>query len=77
VLHTFYKSFGCFWLCCICSCVKKTKDKTVSKYVKCIFIGYCEKIEGYLYNLISQYVIISRDVIFGESINFNKETIQI
>jgi len=77
VLHTFYKSFGCFLLCCICSHVKRNKDKIVSKYVKCIFIGYCEKTKGYLYNLISQYVIINCDVIFDESINFNEETIQI
>jgi len=39
-----------------------------------IFIGYCEKIKAYkLYNPISQYVIINRDVIFYESKNFNEE----
>jgi hypothetical protein len=49
--------------------------KLDSKGVKCIFIGYCENTKGYrLYNLISQYVIISHDVIFNESKNFNKET---
>jgi hypothetical protein len=57
--------------------VSKKKDQIVSKYVKCIFINYCENTKGYLYNLINQYVIISCDVIFYESINFNKETIQI
>jgi hypothetical protein len=39
-----------------------------------IFIGYCEEIKGYkLYNLISQYVIINRDVVFDESKKFNEE----
>ncbi len=39
-----------------------------------IFIGYCENIKAYkLYNPISQYVIINRDVIFDESKNFNEE----
>jgi hypothetical protein len=64
----------CFWLCCICSCAKGNKDKDF-KGVKCIFIGYCEETKGYkLYNLISQYVIISCDVIFYESKKFIGET---
>ncbi len=46
-----------------------------SKGVKCIFVDYCEESKRYrLYNLISQYVIISYDVILDESKNFNKET---
>ncbi len=45
-----------------------------SKGVKWLFIGYCEKINGYkLYNLISQYVIIMCDVIFYETKGINKE----
>jgi len=52
----------------------EAKIKLDSKSVKCIFISYCEEIKGYkLYNLRSQYVIISCDVIFDESNNFNKE----
>jgi len=55
-----------FLVVCICSYAKGNKDKNF-KGVKCIFIGYCEKIKGYkLYNLISQYVIINCDVIFYE-----------
>jgi len=54
---------------------KETKIKLDSKGVKCIFIGYCEETKGNrLYNPINQYVIISCDVIFDESINFNGET---
>jgi hypothetical protein len=35
-----------------------------------------EEIKGYkLYNLINQYVIINRDVIFDEFINFSMEKI--
>jgi hypothetical protein len=53
---------------------KEAKTKLESKSVKCIFISYCEENKGYkLYNLRSQYVIISCDVIFDESNNFNKE----
>jgi len=53
---------------------KETKTKLDSKSVKCIFINYCEQSKGYkLYNLRSQYVIISCDVIFYESNNFKKE----
>ncbi len=48
--------------------------KLDSKGVKCIFIGYCEEINGYkLYNLISQYVSITCDVIFYETKGINKE----
>ncbi len=55
--------------------LKEVRTKLDSKGVKCIFIGYCEKIKGYRsYNPISQYVIINCDVIFDESINFNEET---
>jgi len=54
--------------------LKETWTKLDSKGVKYIFIGYCEEIKGYiLYNTISQYVIISHDVIFYESKYFNKE----
>jgi hypothetical protein len=54
---------------------KETRTKLDSKGVKYIFIGYCEKTKGYiLYNIISQYVIISNYVIFDESKDFNKET---
>ncbi len=53
---------------------KEIRTKLDSKGVKCIFIDYCKEIKRYkLYNLISQYVIFSHDVIFDESINFNKE----
>jgi hypothetical protein len=54
---------------------KKQGQSWNIKSVKCIFIGYCEETKGYkLYNPISQYVIISCDVIFDESKNFNRET---
>jgi hypothetical protein len=53
---------------------KETNTKLDSKSVKCIFINYCEETKGYkLYNPRSQYVIISCDVIFYESNNFNKD----
>ncbi len=53
---------------------KETRTKLDSKNVKCIFISYCEETKGYkLYNPRSQYVIISCDVVFDESKNFNKE----
>jgi hypothetical protein len=53
---------------------KEVRKKLDSKGVKCIFIGYCEDINGYkLYNLISQYVIIMCDVIFYETKGINKE----
>ncbi len=53
---------------------KEAKTKLDSKSFKCIFISYCEETKGYkLYNLRNQYVIISCDVIFYESNNFNKE----
>ncbi len=55
--------------------LKEARTKLDSKGVKCIFVDYCKKIKGYrLYNPKFQYVIISRDVIFDESINFDKET---
>jgi hypothetical protein len=55
--------------------LEEIKDKLDSKGVKCIFIGYCEDTKGYiLYNIISQYVIISHDVIYDESKYFNEET---
>jgi hypothetical protein len=70
-IQTFHKSFVCFWLCYICSCAKRNKNKDV----KCIFISYCEETKGNkLYNLISQYVIINCDVIFDESKFFIGET---
>jgi hypothetical protein len=51
---------------------KETRTKLDAKGVKCIFINYCEGTKGYkLYNLINQYVIISCNVIFDESKNFN------
>jgi hypothetical protein len=55
--------------------LKEARTKLDSKGVKCIFISYCEESKGYkFYNLINQYVIISHDVIFDESRNFNRET---
>jgi hypothetical protein len=55
--------------------LEETREKLDSKGVKCIFIGYCEETKGYiLYNFINQYIIISHDVIFDESKDFNEET---
>jgi hypothetical protein len=63
--------FGCVTFVHV---LKETKTKLDSKGGKCIFINYCEETKGYkLYNPISQYVIISCDVIFDEFGNFNKE----
>jgi hypothetical protein len=46
---------------------KEARTKLDSKGVKCIFISYYEETKGYkLSNPISQYVIISHDVIFNE-----------
>jgi hypothetical protein len=54
--------------------LKEAKTKLDSKGGKCMFINYYEETKGYkLYNPISQYVIISYDVIFNEFGNFNKE----
>jgi hypothetical protein len=55
---TFHKSFVLLELWCDCSCLKKKLKKF--KGVRCIFIGYDERIKGYrLYNLVRQYAIIS------------------
>jgi hypothetical protein len=49
-------------ICVAFACVpKEAMTKLDFKGVKFIFIGYCEETNGYrLYNLISQYVIISQ-----------------
>ncbi len=55
---------------------KEANIKLDPKGVKCIFIECCEETKGNtLYNPINQYVIISCDVIFDESMNFNGEIV--
>jgi hypothetical protein len=55
---------------------KEIRTKLNFKAIKCIFISYSEEIKRYkLDNPISHYVIISHDVIFYGSKNFDGKTI--
>jgi hypothetical protein len=55
---------------------KEIRMKLNFKAIKCIFISYSEKIKRYkLDNLVSHYVIISQDVIFHASKNFDGKTV--
>jgi hypothetical protein len=55
---------------------KEIKTKLNFKAIKCIFISYNEEIKRYkLDNLVGHYVIISHDVIFYASKNFDGKTV--
>ena len=66
---THFRVFGC--LCC--SQVSKERRSNLDEASeKCIFMGYSSQSKGYrLYNLKTNKLIISRDVIFYEKATWN------
>ena len=59
------KVFGC---CCYPLLRPLTSTKLQPRTIKCIFLGYASKYEGYLcYEVIKKKVYISRHVLFDES----------
>eukprot|EP01018_Ginkgo_biloba_P005003 Gb_41240 [translate_table: standard] len=61
---THLKVFGCIAYSHV---PKDKRQKIDDKIEKCIFVGYSEEIKGYkLCNLVTNKVIINRDVIFDE-----------
>ncbi|KAL4362499.1 hypothetical protein GQ457_04G038710 [Hibiscus cannabinus] len=60
------KVFGCL---AYASILPKAETKLHHRAVKCIFLGFPKNIKGYrLFNLETQSVLVSRDVVFTESV---------
>lgn len=65
------KIFGCV---CYAQIPKQKRTKLEETSEKCVFIGYSSMSKGYrLYNLKTNKVIISRDVVFDENASWNWE----
>jgi hypothetical protein len=65
------KVFGCV---CYAQIPKQKRTKLEETSEKCVFIGYSSMSKGYrLYNLKTNKVIISRDVVFDEKASWNWE----
>lgn len=65
------KFFGCV---CYAQIPKQKRTKLEETSEKCVFIGYSSMSKGYrLYNLKTNKVIISRDVVFDENTSWNWE----
>ena len=48
------------------------RQKLDEKSEKCIFIGYCTQSKAYkLYNLVSEKILVRRDVIFNENVSWD------
>ncbi|KAL6321449.1 hypothetical protein AAG906_016548 [Vitis piasezkii] len=66
-----FKVFGCL---CYSQVPKERRSKMDETSEKCIFMGYSSQSKGYrLYNLKTNKLIISRDVIFDEKAAWNWE----
>ncbi|RVW99105.1 putative mitochondrial protein [Vitis vinifera] len=68
-----FKVFGCL---CYSQVPKERRSKLDETSEKCIFMGYSSQSKGYrLYNLKTNKLIISRDVIFDEKAAWNWEEV--